>query len=209
MWRIFGPEIAPGVTPKTGCVRFFDAFPTNWPLLEIDVLTPHFSRYYDGKKNVVPADWESPNPVPFLTVAEGQTFRFYFSSTDEERWEGDRAQLEKLLSKALEWLGIGGKKSSGYGQLKKGELPDRPKPLPLQERKEEKRNPVWPNVELKLHQGTPTAYRGKRQSATCRQDELHPELLKALKSKLQVRADVEVVSIPGGFRIVAVKDWRS
>ena len=141
VWRIFGPEIAPGVTPKTGCVRFFDAFPTTWPRLEIDVLTPHFSRYYDGKKDVVPADWESPNPVPFLTVAEGQTLRFYFNSTDEERWQEDKDQLKTLLGLALEWLGIGGKKSSGYGQLKIGDLPARPEPLPLVERKDEKEEP--------------------------------------------------------------------
>lgn len=208
--RLFGPPIEPGTLPRTGSLRFHDAFPVRWPRLEVDVLTPHFTRYYDGKKGAVPADWESPNPVPFLTVAEGQDFRFYIGSSDEERWEEDWEQVKTLLGTALEWLGIGGKKSSGYGQMKGEPLPERPKPLPVEESNQERKGPVWNNVQLQLQRGTPTAFRGKSQTATCRQEELDSELLKILKRNQRgVRADVEVLPVPGGFRIVKVSKWKA
>lgn len=202
--RLFGPAIEPGAMPKIGSLLFYDVFPVRWPRLEVDILTPHFTRYYD--KKAVPADWESPNPVPLLTVAEGQAFRFCVGSTDRERWEKDWAQVKALLGLALDWLGIGGKKSSGYGQLREGDLPQRPKPM--EEPKQEQKGPVWANVQLQLQKGTPTAFRGKSQTASCRQDELAPELLKILKTNRNgVRADVEVLQVSGGFRIVKVSKW--
>lgn len=206
--RLFGPPIAPGTTPRTGSLRVYDAFPARWPLLEVDFLTPHFSRYYDRKG--VPADWESPTPVPFLTVAEGQVFRFHFSSSDAENWKEDCEQLKTLLRTALEWLGIGGKTSSGYGQMKEGPLPERPGPLPPEPPEKEKKGggTEWMNVQLQLHRSVPTAFRGKNQSASCREEELDPELLRVLRqSRNGVRANVEVLSIHGGFRIVKVLKW--
>lgn len=208
--RLFGPPIEPGTVPRTGSLRFYDAFPVRWPRLEVDVLTPHFTRYYDGKTGAVPADWESPNPVPFLTVAEGQVFRFHVGSSDGERWEEDWKKVETLLGTALEWLGIGGKKSSGYGQLKACPLPDRPTPLPVEEEKPVRKNPVLDNVLLKLHQGKATAFRGDKPAATCRPEDLDPELLKALKKSTKgLRADVEVVKTGQDARIVGVPRWRT
>lgn len=205
--RLFGPAIEPGTVSRTGSLRFHDAFPVEWPRLEVDVLTPHFTRYYD--KNAVPADWESPNPVPFLTVAEGQVFRFHVASSDAERWDEDWEQVRKLLEIALERLGIGGKKSSGYGLLKVGELPARPQPMAFEPARQERKGPMWTKVLLQLQKGSPTAFRGKSQTASCRQDELDSELLQALKTNRNgVRADVEVMQIAGGFRIVNVSNWE-
>jgi CRISPR-associated protein Cmr6 len=203
--RLFGPALAPGAVAKTGSLRVFDAFPVQWPRLEVDVLTPHFTRYYE--KKAVPADWESPSPVPFLTIAEGQAFRFHFASTNQERWEDDWVRLRLLLGTALEWLGIGGKKSSGYGRLAEGELPERPVPA-AERREQEPQNPVLCNVHLQLHKGLATAFRGDKPAAACRPDELEPKLLAVLKKKQAVRADVETVKVGNEARIVRVTKWE-
>jgi CRISPR type III-B/RAMP module RAMP protein Cmr6 len=204
--RLFGPALEPGTIAKTGSLRVFDAFPVQWPRLEVDVLTPHFTRYYE--KRAAPADWESPSPVPLLAVAEDQVFRFHFASTDQERWEEDWARLRSLLGTALEWLGIGGKKSSGYGQLAEGDLPERPRPFVACDPKPQ--NPILPNVLLQIHQGTATAFRGKNRVATCRPDDLEPELLAVLKKKKgqAVRADLEIVKVGNEARIVRVPKWE-
>jgi CRISPR type III-B/RAMP module RAMP protein Cmr6 len=207
--RLFGPALAPGTVAKTGSLRVFDAFPVQWPRLEVDILTPHFTRYYE--KKAVPADWESPSPVPLLTVAEDQVFRFHFASTDQERWEEDWTRLRPLLGTALEWLGIGGKKSSGYGRLAEGDLPERPRPQSVREQEQqEPQNPVLSNVLLQIHKGVATAFRGDKPAAACRPDDLEPELLAILKArKKTVRADVEIVKAGNEARIVRVTKWEA
>jgi CRISPR-associated protein Cmr6 len=115
--RIFGPVIGGEATPATGSVVFYDAFPTAWPVLEVDVLTPHYPSYY--RSGEIPGDWDNPNPVPFLTIRAGEAFDFWFSPRNEERWAEDHRQLERLLVLALDWLGVGAKKASGYGYFEK------------------------------------------------------------------------------------------
>lgn len=204
--RLFGPAIESGAIAKTGSLRVFDAFPVQWPRLEVDVLTPHFTRYYE--KKAMPADWESPNPVPLLTIAEGQAFRFHFGSTDKDRWEDDWKQVRLLLAIALKSLGIGGKKSSGYGQLAEEDLPERPRPV-AERRELEPQNPVLSNVLLQIHKGQATAFRGDKPAAACRPDDLDPGLLALLKGKKKVRADVEIVKAGNEARIVRVTKWET
>lgn len=204
--RLFGPDLAPGSVARTGCLRVFDAFPVRWPRLEVDVLTPHFTRYYE--KRAVPADWESPNPVPLLAVAEDQVFRFHFASTDPEHWEDDWSRLQSLLAIALDWLGIGSKKSSGYGRLAEGKLPERPRPQSTREPEPEQQNPVLSNALLQIHKGSATAFRNGKPAAACRPDDLEPGLLAVLKAKKAVRADVEIVKAGNETRIVRVTKWE-
>ncbi|PYQ57753.1 MAG: type III-B CRISPR module RAMP protein Cmr6 [Acidobacteria bacterium] len=109
--RIFGPEIVPGATPRVGAAIFYDAFPAAWPALEVDILTPHHREYYgDESATVLPADWDKPIPIPFLTIRAGTDFHFSLRAQ-----ESDLARLAELLPIALDALGIGAKKSSGYG----------------------------------------------------------------------------------------------
>lgn len=106
---------------RVGCVRFFDACPTAFPELVVDVLTPHFSDYY--MKGDVPGDWHQPVPTPFLAVAEGQPFRFHLAArADSPGGEITEAQASLYLKQAAEWLeaglkelGAGGKTAAGYG----------------------------------------------------------------------------------------------
>jgi hypothetical protein len=67
----------------------------------------------------VPGDWHSPNPIPFLTVAPGQTFLFAVLPRNPSSAE-DRVDCEitaDLLKRALERLGAGAKTAVGYGQF--------------------------------------------------------------------------------------------
>jgi len=217
--RIFGPELGGDWTPQTGSVVFYDAFPKEWPRLDVDILTPHHREHND--KKAPPADWDEPNPVPFLAIAPGAVFRFAFGPGDAERFGKDFPKLENLLGTALDWLGIGAKKAAGYGVF--GEKPvavpevigrqplppkEPPKPPPPASSPKET---VWNDVELGWSpQRAPAAFRGK-QIASCAQDRLDPELLKALKQHKRgaLRGDVAVVKISGGeLRLDRVLAWR-
>lgn len=102
-----------GTTEEQGCVIFHDALfaaenPDNG--LRQDVITVHHQSYHtDGK--TAPAEWDSPVPVPFLSV----TGKFLVAVSGPEKW---RTKALEILKLALEEEGIGAKTSSGYGRLK-------------------------------------------------------------------------------------------
>ncbi|MEJ5200747.1 MAG: type III-B CRISPR module RAMP protein Cmr6 [Anaerolineales bacterium] len=106
-----------GTLDQAGAVVFFDAIPAEQAFpLDIDIMTPHYGSYYQGKS--APTDSESPNPVTFLTVPAGKTFWFAIGGR-----KGVKApELEKLLPLARRWLenalvelGAGAKTAAGYG----------------------------------------------------------------------------------------------
>lgn len=100
-----------GTTAHQGSVIFFDALPLELPKLELDIMNPHYSKYYDGTEP--PADWLEPTPIPFLTVGKGSAFRFYFASQDSTLLPTVRSWLHSAVSE----LGIGAKTRAGYGEL--------------------------------------------------------------------------------------------
>lgn len=77
-----------------------------------DVLTVHQKSYYDSSGGSWPNDYDSPNPVAFLTVRPGARMLFALSGP------ADWTELaERILRDALEKWGVGGKTSAGYGRL--------------------------------------------------------------------------------------------
>lgn len=80
-----------GTQHHVGQAIFHDAIPAAKPTLEVDVMTVHYPEYYQG--NNPPADTQSPNPIPFLTV--GRT-PFLFAVG----WQGDPNQA--TYDKAVE-----------------------------------------------------------------------------------------------------------
>ena len=50
--------------------------------LDLDVMTVHHPDYYQGKDDAPPADWDSPNPVAFVS-AHG---KYLLRSTGPEEW---------------------------------------------------------------------------------------------------------------------------
>lgn len=105
-----------GSTQAQGEVIFLDALPKSLvvnkePLLELDVMNPHYTEYY--KKTSPPADSLDPVPVPFLTVRRDAQFRVRVLSKEDSLLKEAYGWLEH----ALDELGIGAKTRAGYGQM--------------------------------------------------------------------------------------------
>ena len=103
-----------GTLDKAGRITFHDAWPIQWPQLKRDILNSHHSDYY--RKGERPGDWEKPNPVYFLTVAEDTEFEFALS----DRNSTDDGLLEHVagwMCAALEDAGVGAKTAAGYGRI--------------------------------------------------------------------------------------------
>ncbi|MBV6443389.1 MAG: hypothetical protein EPGJADBJ_05128 [Saprospiraceae bacterium] len=99
---------------REGRLLFFDAFPMDAPVLETDIMNPHYPKYYGGDQP--PADWQSPVPIIFLTVGKNTRFRFVIGVRKTE----DRDLLQVVwewLQKALTDKGIGAKTAVGYGYM--------------------------------------------------------------------------------------------
>lgn len=96
---------------KAGKVIFFDAIPDDPHNLELqlDVMNPHYAPYYQG--SAPPADYHSPIPIFFLTIAPGSRFLFALASECENL----ASQAEEYLKEGLMKLGIGAKTTAGYG----------------------------------------------------------------------------------------------
>lgn len=104
-----------GTTTVAGRAVFFDAIPARVPRLELDVMNPHFPKYYQGE--APPTDWQSPVPVYFLTVAPNTEFRFAVGWRGALDDEGRRLRdlAKTWLVSGLTELGAGAKTSAGYG----------------------------------------------------------------------------------------------
>lgn len=85
--------------------------------LHQDVLTPHHPDYYQAKDDPPPpADWDSPDIIPFLSA----TGTYLIALTASDGCADWLAQALKILKLALseEGIGVGAKTSSGYGRLR-------------------------------------------------------------------------------------------
>jgi CRISPR-associated protein Cmr6 len=106
-----------GNTDDSGCMIFHDAWltPNSSSPLCLDVMTPHHPGWMDGL--VAPSDFDSPNPVPFLSVAGQFLFAISWCGPPIERSTNWTKLVCSLLLGALAEWGIGGKTSSGYGRF--------------------------------------------------------------------------------------------
>jgi CRISPR-associated protein Cmr6 len=111
-----------GTTAAAGRAVFFDAIPASLPTLELDIMNPHYPKYYSGEEP--PTDWQSPVPVYFLTVAANTEFRFAVGWRGALDEEGRRLRnlAQTWLIEGLTQLGAGAKTSAGYGYF----LPPQP-----------------------------------------------------------------------------------
>lgn len=103
-----------------GKVTFFDAFPLKSPIIEPDIMNPHYPEWYSGKPGKAPVDTDNPNPVFFLTVKD-TPFQFLIGSKtwnlETEKFWNDQS-LGWWLENALSEHGIGAKTAVGYGYFK-------------------------------------------------------------------------------------------
>ncbi|MEN2981677.1 MAG: type III-B CRISPR module RAMP protein Cmr6 [Thermus sp.] len=118
-----------GTTEEQGAVVFFDAlpYPKTWKI-HPDIMNPHHAGYYGGGETP-PADWDSPVPVPFLSVTG--TFLLALAPAPGVPREEARPWLQaawRILAWALREEGVGAKTASGYGRLELEEAPTPPPP---------------------------------------------------------------------------------
>lgn len=109
-----------GDTNSAGYITFFDALYIpgsghKGQVLYPDVITVHHPKYYQEEKNVPPSDWDSPNPVAFLS-ATGK-YLVALAAPDLGKDSEWIKRTYDILRFALEEMGIGAKTSSGYGRM--------------------------------------------------------------------------------------------
>lgn len=106
---------------RKGKIFFFDAFPTEAPKLDFDIMNPHYSEYYSEGKP--PGDYYNPIPIPFLTVKD-TPFTFNIAAKENIAISDGIFAGKPILDITSEWLikalsehGIGAKTAVGYGSL--------------------------------------------------------------------------------------------
>lgn len=107
-------SLAPQLPNLSGCIHFLPAFPTNNAVVETDVLTPHHSKYYDGKQTTATDD-ENPIPIFFPTVAKGTGYQFLLRAGHLSHSAAHLELTKTWLIDALNYLGLGAKTNAGYG----------------------------------------------------------------------------------------------
>ena len=212
---LFGMEDANNA--RRGALTCWDVFPSppkDKELLVVEIMTPHFTDYY--QKKGTPHDAGKPNPVPFLAVAAGSEFRFVVTCEPTlladivplDRWH---YLLARILSRAFEWLGFGAKTSVGYGAME--EDPD------ARKRREDRRKAAQDAERKILQQGErekaltqmSPAMRTAQQFLDARADKNQPELsalLGALKKGVwsgDVRSEI---AQNVKEQMVATKKWK-
>ena len=118
--RIFGNSPGENESEK-GSIVFLDAWPVNIinPFFEIDIFTPHYQEYYEGR--MLPTDDQNPVPVIFFAVKKGVTFEFTIapsSKCEKEDLSNLLTKTKNLMQEALQTYGIGAKTGSNYGYFK-------------------------------------------------------------------------------------------
>jgi CRISPR-associated protein Cmr6 len=118
--RIFGSDAKEprerSLSTRDGTVIFLDALPIEPVTLEPDIMTPHYGPWYASGE--APADWHSPTPIPFLTVAAEAKFQFCLLP-NKPSGKSDVERCAEWLEEALLELGIGAKTAVGYGRMVK------------------------------------------------------------------------------------------
>ena len=106
--------------PKRGKVIFLDVYPSEKPELKLDIMNPHFQKYYNGERTK-PLENEDPVPINFLVVSEGCgfTFRCLYKLSENEKKEDIEKDIEAFFETAFTEVGFGGKTAVGYGRFQK------------------------------------------------------------------------------------------
>lgn len=95
---------------------FLDMLPISSPHLVVDIMTPHYSNYYQG--DGPPGDWQDPNPIPFLAVDEGCCWQVaVIPRNDKASSKENLERVLQLVKDSLSILGVGAKTAVGYGRF--------------------------------------------------------------------------------------------
>jgi len=108
-----------GTQESKGNIIFLDAYPVDIPHIRLDVMNPHYPKYYQ-KKQETPKENDSPVPILFKVVEEGTKFIFRVL-VKKQKFSDSKLKnvLEKVRSSIKKELeeGIGAKNALGYGRF--------------------------------------------------------------------------------------------
>lgn len=112
--RAAGPAAAGryGSQDSVAPVAILDGLPCLGWRVQRDVMTPHFSGWYQEGR--LPDDTEDPKPIPFLSIAAGSCFEVALIARDSAGTALLGPVTEDLRS-GLEERGLGAKTAAGYG----------------------------------------------------------------------------------------------
>jgi CRISPR-associated protein Cmr6 len=117
-WKLSSEKPWKKLPNFAGAIAFLSAHPNTDPGLELDVVTPHHTKYYQSKDpNAVATDTEDPIPVYFPAVKpQRDTDYFTFPLIPLRRTaDGDLATTKTWLAHGLQLFGLGAKTAAGYG----------------------------------------------------------------------------------------------
>src|SRR5690606_28203981 len=96
-----------GTTDDSGCIIFHDAWfvpNSDKEPLKLDVMTPHHPSWIDG--SAPPTDFDSPIPVPFLSVAGQFHVAVSWRGTASDQSRNWVELALSLVADALKYWGI-------------------------------------------------------------------------------------------------------
>ena len=118
---LFGSEDA--AAARRGALTCWDAFPRCQDGMAVEIMTPHFSDYYQGNES--PHDAGKPNPIPFLAVPAGTKLDFVFTvepslipAEHRDALADWHVPVRRVVAHAFKWLGFGAKTAVGYGAMR-------------------------------------------------------------------------------------------
>ena len=122
IFEIFGPQGKDIQNPHCGKVVFLDVYPINFNGFDVDIITPHYKKYYeDNQHRIPPDDTENPTPIPFLTLRPDSQFLFSYKirgNIDERQKNELIKRMNNLIVEAGDNYGFGAKTTTGYGYFK-------------------------------------------------------------------------------------------
>ncbi len=208
-----------GTQGKRASVIFMDAYPERFPDLHIDIMNPHYGKYYaDDSGKIPPADYLDPNPIKFLTIKRGTVF--VFRALADKEIDGLADKVKAAFIKALTEEGIGAKTAVGYGFFKVldkdidllGRSPVSDRQPSMEKERKAPESETWEGAVLSYLPNTGEfVAKAEGKNATTKDTSLIPEpllgKLKKKKKKKPVTAKVTVELIGGKeYRLVAVSE---
>lgn len=104
-----------GTQSQRGSVIFLDGYPEKIPDLHVDIMNPHYVKYYS--EGQPPGDYLDPVPLKFLTVSKGTVFVFRVLIERNKSELADK--IKTAFMKIFTEEGIGAKTAVGYGRFDK------------------------------------------------------------------------------------------
>lgn len=203
-----------GTQGERGSVIFLDAYSEKVPDIHVDIMNPHYGKYYSDESP--PADYLDPNPLKFLTVAKDTVF--IFRALVDKKIAGLVEKVKSAFKKALTEEGVGAKTAVGYGIF---ELIDaksqgvssqkNQKEKSKQSSKEDKKAVdivIWGNAVLSYtpNTGEITAFVGNKKALSKDKSIVSELLLNKLKEKKKktITAKVEVEPYGNSFKLIKI-----